>query len=172
MAATVDTRINTGATPTVATAEGGGVGWGLADAKDASATPVTVPTATGTTFTYAKTFHLEVTAGGGTTSISQRKIRFATAPATGLLGWWKAAATYTQATGAAAVDSGSNGATPSGYTSLTTSFQTWDATSAAATNSTKNGQYVVVALGVDNTYAGGASASAAVPNIELQYLET
>ncbi len=172
MAATVDTKINTGATPTLATAEGGGVGWGLADVKDASASPVTVPIAAGTTFTYAKTFHLEPTAGGGTTSLSQRKIKFNTAPATGLAGWFKALVTYAQAVAAAAVDAGTNGATPAGYTAMTTAFQTWDAAAAAAANNTKNGQYVVVALGVDFLFAGGASSASPVPDIKLQYLET
>lgn len=174
MAATVQAQISTGATPTVANAETG-VAFGLADAQDASGSPILKPSGTGTNYSYYKTLHLQVTAGGGSTSISDRKIRFASTPTTGLYGFFKdGGTTYTQATGAnkPADTTASNGAVPSGYTALSTTFQTWDATSAAATTGQRNGNYVIVVVGVGGDYAGGAGSAIALPNIELQYLET
>jgi hypothetical protein len=117
---------------------------------------------------------LYVESGGGSTSLSNRKIRFATSPSTGLTGFFKDGGTsYTQATsGNKPSDNGStNDATPSTYTALSTSFQTYDAASAAATNSTRNGNYVLVVGGVSNNYAGGAGSAIALPNTEVQYDE-
>jgi hypothetical protein len=173
MPATVQAQISTGATPTVSNAETG-IGFGLADAQDASANRILKPAGTGTNYSYYKTLHLQVTAGGGSTSISDRKIRWATAPTTGLYGFFKDGGnSYTQASGSnkPADTTASNGAVPSGYTALSTSFQTWDAQSAAATNGQRNGNYVVVVVGVGGDYADGAG-TITLPDLELQYLES
>jgi hypothetical protein len=174
MAATVQAQINTGAGPTIGSAEGG-IGFGLADSVLSGGTPVTKPTSAGTNYSWYKTLHLQVTAGGGSTSLSERKVRFATAPSTGLHGFFKDGAdTYTQATsGNKPTDNATtDGATPATYTALSTTFQTWDAASEAATNSTRNGNYIVLVGGVASNFAGGAGSTTALPNIELQYLET
>lgn len=174
MAATVQAQISTGATPTVTNAETG-IAFGLADAQDASASPILKPVGTGTNYSYYKTLHLQVTAGGGSTSISDRKIRFASAPAAGLYGFFKdGGTTYAQATAGnkPADTTAANGAVPSGWTALSTAFQTWHAGAVAATNGQRNGNYVQVLVGVGGDYAGGAGAAIALPNLELQYLET
>jgi hypothetical protein len=119
-----------------------------------------------------KQLALQVTVAGGGTAISNRRIHYATAPATGLGLHFLGNATYVDQTGTPSIPtaSGSNGATPSTYTAMTGSAQVYDSAS-VTTNTGKNGNYVRVVLGVDNTYAGGANASAAVPNLVLTYDE-
>lgn len=173
MAATLQAQINTGTGPTVSNAETG-IGFGLADAVDAGSSPITKPNSAGTNYSYYKTLHLAVTATAAT-SISDRKIRFATSPATGLHGFFKdGGSTYTQATSAnkPADNTTTDGATPSGYTALSTTFQTWDATAVSAGTTGRNGNYVIVVVGVSSNYTGGAGSAIALPNIELQYTET
>lgn len=172
MAATVVTYIATGAGPTTADAEATGVVFSREDSATGT-TAIPKPTATGTNFSWPKTLFLNVTAGGGSTSLSNRKIRVATAPSAGLeLHFKDGADTYSQAAAEADVDNTSaDGAQPTGYTAMTTTFQTWDAVSAAAVDATRNGNYVVVALGVSSNYAGGAGSGIALPDIELQYDE-
>ena len=173
MAATVIIYISTGAGPTNADAEATGIKFNREDTPTGTA-PIPKPTAAGTNYSWYKTLYLNVTAGGGTTSLSNRKIRFATSPSTGLTGFFKDGGdTYAQATsGNKPSDNGTtNDATPSTYTALTTSFQNYDTASEAATNSTRNGNYVLAVSGVSNNYAGGAGSAIALPNLELQYDE-
>jgi len=137
----------------------------------AGTTPIPIPTATGTAFSWPKFTGLEVTSDGSTT-ISNRGIKMAAGIATGLELFWKATASYVTPAASADSDSGSNGADPSGYTVMTTSNATYDASSVASTTGTAvNGQYCVLALGVSNNYAGGASSAAAVPTLTYQYDE-
>lgn len=170
MPATVQAQISHGATPTVASAESG-IGFGRADGVTPT-TPIPLPTSTGTAFSWPKWLHLQVTAGGGSTSISNRTVRIASTPSTGLEMFFKdGGSTYTQASTVVAADSGTQGADPAGYTPLTTSSQTWDAASVAATNGARNGNYLNLAIGVSNNFAGGAGA-AALPNIIMGYTES
>lgn len=173
MAATVKVYINTGAGPTIADAEATGIKFNREDTATGT-TPIPKPTAAGTNYSWYKTLMLYVESGGGSTSLSNRGIRFATSPSTGLTGFFKdGSTTYTQATsGNKPADNGTtNDAAPATFTALTTSFQTWNAASAAATNTTRNGNYVQVVAGVSNNYAGGAGSAIALPNIETQYDE-
>lgn len=134
-------------------------------------TPIPIPTATGTAFSWPKFLGLEVTTDGST-AISNRGIKMNSAIATGMHLWFKATATYTTPAAVADTDSASNGATPSGYTEVTTSNQTYHAASVNSNTGTAvNGQYLVTALGVDNLYTGGASSAAAVPTHTVQYDE-
>jgi hypothetical protein len=172
-AAVVQAKINTGTGPTVSNAEAG-IGFGLADAVDAGSSPVTKPTSPGTNYSYYKTLHLGVDTAG-TTTISDRKIRMASTPATGLYLFFKdGGTTYTQATSSNKPpdDSGTNGAVPSGYTAMSTSFQTWDATAVSSGTTGRNGNYVIVVFGVGNNYTGSPGPAVSLPNIELQYLES
>jgi hypothetical protein len=115
---------------------------------------------------------LQVTSGGGSTSISDRQIKFGSSPATGLYGFFKDGGTsYSQATAVLAADSGTQGATPATWTALSTSPQTWHAGSVAATNSTRNGDYVLVGVGLGDNYASGAGSANAVPDLVLSYTE-
>lgn len=180
MAATVTVYYYNSTGPTGATAEGGSK-WNREDTLTGT-TPVPIPTATGTAFSYHKTFALYVASGGGTTSISNRKIYQNGAPTTGLKQWWTTFSTdtYFQATAAAAVDDVTNDATPdqgsygAAWQSIPESSgaaATWHAASVAATNSQKNGNYIVCCLGVGNNYTGGAGSAIALPDLKFMYDE-
>lgn len=169
--ATLQARIFVGASEgTGATAETG-IKFNRDDTATGTTAPIPKPVATGTAFSWPKNLGLYVTAGGGSTTISNRRVRMSAAAATGLALWWKAAAAYAQATAVAAADSGTNGSTPATYTSMTTSDQVWQAAGVAATTSARNGDLVVTALGVANNYVGGAGTAVALPDIILTYDE-
>lgn len=172
MAAVTKINIAYGATPTTADAEATGIKFNREDTPTGT-TPIPKPTATGTNYSYAKTHYLNVESGGGSTSISNRKVRNASAPSAGLTVIWKDGVdTYAQATAVLAADNTTtDDAVPAGWTLMSTTFATYDATSEAATNATRNGNYVLLGLGVSNLYGGGAGNAIALPNIELQYDE-
>lgn len=142
------------------------------DDTQAGATPIPIPTATGTNYSSVKQLALHVTVAGGGTAISNRRIHWATSPASGLGLHFLGNATYVDQTSVVSIPtaSGSNGAVPATYAAMTGSAQVYDAASVTA-NTGKNGNYVRVVLGVDNTYAGGANPAAAVPNLVLTYDE-
>ncbi len=139
----------------------------------AGTTPVPIPTATGTNFSWIKNFVLYVTTLG-TTTISNRRISMSGATATGLQLFWEAVAvaSYAQASsGNQPAASGSNGATPAGYTLMTTSLVQYDSTSVSSGSTGTNGKMAVCVLGVDNTFAGGPGSATALPSILLTYDE-
>ena len=177
MAATVQAQLANGAGPTLASAETG-IRYGRDDLQTSTAT-IPIPTATGTKYSYLKYLALVVT-GTSTTNITNRRISWATTPATGLFGFFLNQATYTlnngtqgTAAGNYPVDAGTNGATPGtpAYTLMSTTPQVWDNTSVATSSAARNGNYVQTVVGVDFTYAGGGSSSTALPNITLTYDE-
>jgi hypothetical protein len=171
-AATCQAQAGTGASVSWANAEGG-VTFNLADNITDTTTPISVPTATGTVFSWIKNLALAVT-GTGTTNITNRNIYQSTTPSTGLALFWEAVAvaSYAQAaSGNRPSSSGSNGATPAGYTAMTNSAAQYDNTSVATSSTGPNGKMAVVVLGVDHSYTGGAGTAIALPNILLQYDE-
>ena len=171
MGATCQVQIGTGASVSWASAEGG-VTFNLADSAT-STTPVAVPTSTGTVFSWIKNLVLAVT-GTGSTNISNRNIYMGSSPSTGLQLFWQAVAvaSYAQAaSGNRPTSSGSNGATPSGYTLMTTSAVQYDNTSVSTGSTGPNGKMAVCVLGVDHTYVGGAGNAITLPNIVIQYDE-
>lgn len=178
MAATIKAYCATGATPTLATADSadsGSIKYGRDDNQTSTAS-IPIPTATGTNYSYLKYLLLDVTVTS-TTNVSNRRIAWASSPSTGITGFFQNQATYTQnngtqgtAAGNYPANAGTNGATPTGYTAITTSNQVWDNTSVATSGSGKNGNYVQTVIGVDNTFAGGGG-SAALPNLNLVYDE-
>lgn len=171
-AATCQGQAGTGSSVSWANAEGG-VTFNLADNITNTSTPIAVPTATGTNFSWIKNLVIAVTVTG-TTSITNRTIKMGSSPTTGLALFWKdvAQASYAQAaSGNRPASSGSNGATPSGYTAMTTSAVQYDNTSHATSSTGPNGDMAVCVMGVDNTYTGGAGTAIALPNIVLSYDE-
>lgn len=171
MGATVQAQIGTGATVSWASAEGG-IKYNLEDTAT-GVTPVPIPTATGTNFSWIKNLVLSVTATS-TTSISNRKISQSGAASTGLALYWKdvAVASYAQAaSGNRPTSSGSNGATPAGYTAMTTTATQYDNTSHATSSSGPNGDMAVVVMGVDNSFTGGPGSATSLPNIIITYDE-
>lgn len=170
-AATVQAQIGTGASVSWANVETGCT-FNLADSAT-STTPISIPTATGTNFSWIKNLSLAVTVTG-TTAMTNRNVYMSGSTSTGLALWWKdvAVASYAQAaSGNRPASSGSNGATPAGYTSMTTSPQVWDNTSHVTSATGPNGDMCVVVLGVSNNYVGGAGSAVSLPNIILQYDE-
>lgn len=170
-AATVQARIGTGASVSWANAETG-ITFNREDSQSGT-TPIPIPTTTGTNYSWIKNLVLYVT-GTGTTTISNRTIAMASSPSTGLNLHFKdvAVASYAQAAaGNMPGASGSNGATPSGYTKMTTSAQQWDNTSVATSSTGTNGDMVVTTLGVDNLFTGGPGNATALPNLSLSYDE-
>lgn len=153
-----------------------GFTFGLADSLDSHTSPVTIPSGapsgTGTAFAWQKNFALEITATAAT-AITNRQVKMASSPATGLFLAWKDNPTYTQpASGNKPTDSGSNGANPpTGYTAMTTSFAQYDNTSHSAGSTGRNGDFCTVVAAVDGTYAGGAGSATALPNLVISYDE-
>ncbi len=169
--ATTQAQLGTGASVSWANAETGGK-WSREDSLN-GATPVPIPTATGTNFSWLKNFVIAVTVTG-TTTISNRRINQNGATPTGVQLFWKAVAvgSYAQAaSGNKPTDSGSNGATPSGYTLMTTSTAVFDATGVSSGSTGPNGGMAVCVLGVDLNFVGGASTSVAMPSLVLSYDE-
>lgn len=141
--------------------------------NEAGTTNIPIPVATGTHFSWDVWLYLWCSADGGSTHISNKTVQLATAEATGLHNWFKAIAiaSYVQPTTNLAADSGSNGATPAGYTEdLSASATQYDGASTAATNSAMAGAYSVVGLGVDFLYTLGGGTGA-VPSITSAYDE-
>lgn len=172
MAATVQAQAGTGASVTWANAEGvGGVKWNLDDSISGT-TPVAIPTATGTVFSWLKNLVLYVTATS-TTSITNRTVKTSASSPTGLALFWKTVAvgSYAQAgSGNRPASSGSNGATPAGYTSMTTTAQQYDNTSVSTGSTGPNGSMCVIVGAADNTYIGGAGIIS-LGNVILSYDE-
>lgn len=171
-AAVVQARIGTGGTVSWANAETG-ITFNLADSQTDTTTPISVPTATGTVFSWIKNLALYVTSTG-TTTMSNRTIKQSASPSTGLALFWKdvAVASYTQAaSGNRPSSSGSNGATPAGYTAMTGSAVQYDNTSVSTGSTGANGDMAVCVIGVDNTYTGGPGTAISLPNIVLSYDE-
>lgn len=170
-AATVQGQIGTGASVSWANAEGG-IKFNLEDTISGT-TPIAIPTATGTNFSWLKNLVLSVTVAG-TTNITNRTVKMSGAASTGLALFWKAVAvaSYAQAaSGNRPTASGSNGATPAGYTSMTTSAVQYDNTSVATSGTGPNGSMAVCVMACDNLYVGGAGSAITLPSITLSYDE-
>src|SRR5215211_907421 len=130
-AAVVRVSIATSTGPTLSNAESGIVFNRDNTATGTSAT-IPKPTSTGTAFSWPKVLVLEVTTVG-TTTINNRRIHKAADETSGLELWYdEVGATYTQPSGNAAADAGTNDASPGGgYGSLNTTATLYDNTSVA-----------------------------------------
>jgi hypothetical protein len=170
-AATVLAELGTGASVTWATAESG-LKWNREDTL-AGTTPVPIPGATGTNYSWLKSLALYVTVVG-TTSMSNRRIQMSGAPATGLTFSWKAVAvaSYVQsAVGNLIAASGTNDAVPSTYTAMTTSPVQYDNTGVATTSTGPSGSMAVCVAGLSNLYVSGAGNANAAPSLIFTYDE-
>jgi len=143
------------------------------DTTNGTTNIIPLPASAGTNFSWIKSMVLSVTTGG-TTSISNRRISIASGTPTGVQMYWKSVAVGSYAQAAAGnmpTASGSNGAIPSGYAAITTATAQYDNTSVSTAATGPTGSIVVICLGVDNTYAGGANNAAAMPTLLLGYDE-
>jgi hypothetical protein len=179
-AATCQAQIGTGGSVSWATAEGG-VKFNT-DATATGTTPIAIPTATATNFSWVKYLVLAVT-GAGTTNITNRCVSMSGATATGLKLWYQALAVASYSVPAAtnqpSTIAGANGGTPVArgggaagtYLAMTTSPVQYDNTSVATSGTGPNGSMIVCVLGVDNLFVGGPGNATALPSIILQYDE-
>lgn len=159
----------------------GTVSFSRADGYNDTATTIDIPASGNRSFSELRYLALYVTAGGGSTTLSNLRVKEASAITSGLELHTKTSgqATYTQNNGTQGTAAGNypaddtvtNGAAPTGYTALTTSDYTYDATGGAATNSAKCGKYLQTVAAVIGSYAGGGNASTALPNITITYDE-
>lgn len=142
----------------------------------AGTTPIPIPTATGTNYSFYKSLYLYCTsATGAGTSISDKQVNLSGAPATGLAVVYKDVTdTYTQSTAVLAADAsgGSPPATPATWTAMTTSPVTYDAASDTSANNTRAGDILQVGLAVGSNYAGGGGSAQTVPSIIWTYTES
>lgn len=171
-AATLQLQMGTGASVSWANAETG-FKWNLADNQTDTTTPIAIPTSTGTNFSWIKNLVLSVTVAG-TTNISNRRVSLATSASTGLNFWFQAVAvaSYAQAaSGNRPASAGTNDATPTSYTQITTSTTVYDSTSVASSGTGPNGKMAVCVLGVSNDYTGGAGNNVSCPSVVLTYDE-
>lgn len=138
--------------------------------------PTNPPTPSATNYSWIKQLALNVTASSATT-INNRRVYLSGAPATGLYPFFKGAATYVQAASGnkPTDDATTNGAVPSGYTALTATTlgtaHVWAATGVSAGSTGRNGDFLVLLLGVGVNFTGGAGASTSVPTFSLAYDE-
>lgn len=150
--------------------------FGLADAVNAGGTPLTAPSATGNVYSYHKTVALYCASGGGSSDISDREIYLSAGLTTGFYLWYdEVGATYTQASsGNKVADNGSAAGTGpgGGFAALNTTPASYDASSVAATNATRNGAYVQLICSIGSNYAGTADAAASLGNLLISYIET
>lgn len=170
MAATVRASYFGGAAsePAGVTAESG-VKFNREDTQSGT-TPIPIPTATGTNYSWLKNLALEVTATSST-AISNRRISMSGAPSAGLTLHFKAAAYAQPASGNMPAAAGTNDATPATYTLMTTSTQVYDSASVSTGSAGRNGSMVLIVLGVSNLFTGGAGSATSLPNIIATYDE-
>lgn len=171
-AAVVQLQVATGASSGTLSNGEGGFKYNREDTISGT-TPVPIPTATGTNFSYLKWLALAVTTTG-TTNISNRRIQLSAAESTGgIATFFQGNATYAQATSAnQPAASGSNGpATPAGFTRATTALQVYDSASTSSGTTGRNGSFCETCFGVDFSYTGGAGSGVALPDVRLVYDE-
>lgn len=175
MAASILAYLSTGATESTARASAeSGIKFNRADSQSGT-TPIPIPTATGTNYSWYKSMYLYCnSATGAGTSISAKNVRLNGAPATGLaVVYDNVGDTYTQAAAVLAADAsgGSPPATPAGYTAMTTSDVEYDAAADTSANNTRMGDILQVGLAVGSNYAGGGGSAQTVPSIIFTYTE-
>lgn len=178
MAMSVDIQIATGATPTWANVTA--VVWNRVDTASGT-TVIPTPTATGTNFSFVKSFAVNITATG---SLSMTNILFgkvASETTTGTKLWHRtdhAIASYTQATAAPTATGDNNTTAPAmnGTNAAVTAVPLISAPPSAYAAGPFNsvarvGNLVEVALGVDatNTTAGAAVAT---PTLRWSWTES
>lgn len=157
------------------------VSFSRSDTFDDVAATIDIPSSGNRKFSYLRYLALYVTAGGGSTTLSNLRIKLASSITSGLELHTKTSgqSTYTQNNGTQGTAAGNypaddavtNGTAPTGYTALSTSDVTYDATGGAATNSAKAGKYAQTVAAVIGSYAGGGNANTALPNITITYDE-
>jgi len=176
MTASIKAYLSTGATEGAARASAEtGIKFNREDTQSGT-TPIPIPTATGTNYSWYKNMYLYCdSATGAGTTISAKQVSLNGAPATGLAVVYKDVTnTYTQAAAVLAADAagGSPPATPAGFTAATTTPATYDASGTTSANATRMGDILQVGLAVGSNYAGGPGSAQTVPSVVFTYTES
>lgn len=177
MAMTTQIDLYTGAGPTVAATTA--VKWNRVD-TEAGTTVIPTPTATGTNFSYVKTFRIEITATGSLTMTDILFGKVASESTTGTKLWHvagtHAVGAYVQAVAAPTATGDNNVTGPTVNGAVATAVPLTSAPPAAYDAGPYNttgikGNLIEVALGVDatNTTAGSAVAT---PTLRWQWTES
>jgi len=149
--------------------------WSLDDAQSGT-TPIPTPTATGTNFSFVKSFKVDITNVGASLTMTNVKIGTTTSPATGLKLWHQKHTTYTQATAAPTSTGDNNSTAPTINGTAAVAGGMVLIGSAAVllagpfTTTGRQGDHIEVCLGVDNGNTGSGS-TVAVPTLRFQWTE-
>lgn len=149
--AVLDLQEAVGAGPTWVSVKDSLVTYSLDDLK-LGVTKLPQPFSVQTIFSFLRTYRINVLSLGDTTQIGDFKVKLSVAPPPGVTVQFKSSVSYAQATSGnrpAAINS--DGATASGFTKLTTSYQVWDATIYALATGFI-GLYLVQVVGFDDSY--------------------
>lgn len=172
MAMTVQIDLATGAGPSYAATTA--VKWNRAD-TEAGTTAIPTPTATGTNFSYVKSFQINITATGSLTMTDVKFGKVAGESTTGTKLWYDSShASYTQATTSPTSTGDNNTTAPTINSATGTAVPLISGASAYSagphTTTGRKGNYIEVTLGVDatNTTAG---TSVATPTLRWQWTE-
>lgn len=172
MAMTVQIDLATGASPSYAATTA--VKWNRID-SEAGTTAIPTPTATGTNFSFVKSFQINITATGSLTMTDVKVGKVAGEATTGTKLWHVTAnVAYTQATTSPSATGDNNTTAPTLNGDSATAMPLISGASAYSagphTTTGRKGNYVEVSLGVDatNTTAG---TSVSTPTLRWQWTE-
>lgn len=138
--------------PAGATVSGG---WRYSrDDSQTGSNAVPIPALTGQNFSWYKQFAITTTDTGFT--LSNFTIKNTSDPPDGIHIYFKAASSYVQPSGSNKPDdiAGSHSSSPAGYTLLTTTPQQWYAGPITINSTGRQGDFLLLVLGVGNDYAG------------------
>lgn len=139
------------------------------DAEASSTPPVTVPTTTGSSYSWVQQLALEVlVAASPATTLSNATIKLSAPLATGLAVFFKSNAAFLDQTGGTqgppdvATENAGAPSTPSGYTLVTTVAQVWDAMGTPNNGGSlgRKSTFLDLVLGVASGYTGSPGSIA------------
>lgn len=176
MAMTTQIDLLTGASPTVTPVSS--VEWSRVDSQSGT-TPIPTPTATGTNFSFIKTFQMEITATGGLNMTNIMVGKVANETTTGTKLWCvtsHAVGSYVQATAAPTATGDNNVTAPTmnGATGVALELIAAPPTAYAAgpfSATGRVGNLVEIALGIDATNTD-AGATIATPTLRWSWTES
>lgn len=150
------------------------VKWNTVDSA-AGTTPIATPTATGTNFSFVKSFQIEITAAGGLSMSAVKVGKVATESTTGTKLWHLTThASYTQATASPTATGDNNTTAPTVNGSSATAMPLIGSASTYLTGPVssvaRQGNIVEVTLGVDSTNTT-AGTTVATPTLRWSWTE-
>lgn len=171
MAAIVEVRLFSGEAEDEGVQVETALGFGRTHQNSAySVDPIPTPQSIGTRYSAPRQLGLVVTDSGGSVAIGSRDIRLASALPPGLVMGFKTVASPTVP--ARPTDVATDDTVPTGYTELTTTFQTFDGDSYPIDpDDDFSGMLLHLVLGVSSTFAATPSAAFSLPDIQITYTD-